>query len=92
MVIALKNDNTTLIGCYENVVDFAFSNFNFEILETRQIKVTSKHFDSYVKKEVISTVSYSEDFSKEEMLEDYFRNYFSKDIKSYGINWYYAKD
>ena len=85
MIIALKHNNTTIIGIYENLLDFAFSNFTFEILETKQIKITSKHFNNYKETEIISKVSYSKEYSNQETIKDYVINFLKKDIKRYGI-------
>lgn len=85
MIIALKHDNSTLIGIYENLLDFCYSNFNFEITTQREIKTTSKHFQNYMKKEILSTISYSKKYTKEEMIINYAKNQFKNDIKRYGI-------
>jgi hypothetical protein len=85
MKIALKHDNTTIIGIYENLLDFAYSDFIFEILETKQIKITNKHFNNYKETEIISKVSYSKEYSNQETIKDYVINFLKKDIKRYGI-------
>ncbi len=86
MVIALKHNDTIIIGCYENLMDFILSNFTYEFTENRHVKVKSKHFNSYIKKEIISNVSYGKDYTKEEAVRDYFKNYFSDQLKAYDIN------
>jgi hypothetical protein len=85
MITAFKHDNSTIIGIYENLLDFAYSNFTFEILETKQIKITSKHFNNYEETEIISKVSYSKEYSNQEAIKDYIINFLKKDIKRYDI-------
>lgn len=85
MIIALKHDNSTLIGIYGDLLDFYYSDFKFEITPHREIKTTSKHFEGYMIKEIVSTISYSKEYKKEEMIKYYIGNYFKNDIKRYGI-------
>lgn len=87
MTIALKHNNTTIIGIYENKLDFAYSNFNFTYNEG-YIKVKSKLFDCYKEKEIISTISFSKEYTEEEAINGYIRYSLKSDIKRYGINLY----
>lgn len=86
MIIALKHDNSTLIGVYENLQDFADSNFELLLNENREIEVRSRHFDMYVNKKIISAITYGKDYTDIEAVYHYVSDQFIHDIKRYGIS------
>ncbi len=93
MIIALNDFGiNTVIGIYENLYDFAFSNFQFELTETRNVKVSSYIFKSYKQTEIISPVSYTTEYSEQEAIQDYIKCYFLNHIKPYSIKVYKIED
>jgi hypothetical protein len=88
MIILLNHDNTTVIGVYDNLLEAVLNNFTLEFTSSRQLKTTSKLFDSYINKNIISTFSYADTYTKEEAIRHYTENSLKRDIKRYGINIY----
>lgn len=73
------------MGVYKDLYDFANSNFKFSLNENREIEVISSHFEMYMSKKIVSTVSYGKEFHDAETIRDYIRTYLIKDIKRYDI-------
>ena len=89
MIIALKHNNTTLIGIYDSIAEFVESNFKVTIDKNGVVKIKSKHFENYLIKEITSGISYNlEEYTIEEALKDYSRVLLPKQVKKYGIKIY----
>ena len=92
MVIATKHDDSIMIGTYTDKFEYAHCNYSFEFTEDRHIRVTSAHFKCYVNKEIVSKITYGEDWKPEDAIKDFIIHHLDKEVARYGIRIHFTTE
>jgi len=97
-MIAVIKDKWLVEGMYDSYEEAVSSNFSLELLPPGQIRITSRHFTSYINTEIISGLTYAsieernDGFTREDAINDFIKHHLPKYVKPYGIKFYKTEE